>query len=68
MSLKATMDRFIASLGTDPKFHNIKVKNLWNSDGSPRQEIHIAVRGGFNPDLPADFEGMPVTRVPWPKD
>ena len=65
---KSVMDRFIASLGGNPRLHNIKVKNLWNHDGSPRQEIHIAVRGGFDPTLPDEFEGFPVRRISWPKE
>jgi hypothetical protein len=66
--VQAIAKRFIASLNTDPKFHNAKIKNLWNPDGSPRVELHIAIRGGVNLDLPEEFEGVPVRRVRWPKD
>ena len=60
--------RFVKWLNTNPSLHNVKLKNLWNADGSPKPEIHIATRGGFNPKLPADFEGIPVVQIAWPKD
>jgi hypothetical protein len=62
---QAVAKRFIASLEADPKFHNVKIKNLWNPDGSPRVELHVALRGGVALNLPTEFEGVPVRRIPW---
>lgn len=65
---QAIAARFVQSLKANPALHNVKLKNLWNPDGSAKPEIHIATRGGFVPSLPATFEGIPVVLIPWPKD
>ena len=66
--IQAIAKRFIATLGTDPRMHSVRIKNLWNADGSPRHELHIATRGSFNLPIPKEFEGIPVVSIAWPKD
>jgi hypothetical protein len=65
---KDVADRFIRSLGgVQPGQHNVKIRNEWNADGTPRPVIAIAIKPGHEDffELPATFEGYEVRRVPW---